>query len=151
MTDQLSFRDYATTEYAKHQEEQQLAEQERKVKDQACAYDAVISLLGQKWADLAHFDGTTFTLDNYTINNIKIRAQFDGYSFAGFTVRGTCPLCGTSIYSRACWNIADVGKMLTDFEPNFNHRCPFEPVPATTWQDKLAEAIAEAIEEIYPH
>jgi hypothetical protein len=63
-------------------------------------------------------------------------------------VRGLCPKCGHNCWSYDCYSEDDIGSMLVGFHPSYDHCCPPESTGQVSWQEKLAAALAEAIEEM---
>lgn len=69
-----------------------------------------------------------------------------------FTLLGDCPNCSRRCDSVEFADLAELGLLLAEFRPAPNHHCygSADGPKRDTWQDKLAAAIIEAIEERLP-
>ena len=60
---------------------------------------------------------------------------------------GTCPKCGQKVRSRSVGDLFSLGDMLTNFRPDYGHKCPkpeepTEPLDQDVPTDLLAAAVA---------
>lgn len=86
-------------------------------------------------------------------NDLVLQAEFSVNRICGWHVQGNCPKCGESVWSINTYdahNLVALGDSIVNFRPDFDHHCNTEAGPAQTqtWQEKMAEAIAEAIKEL---
>lgn len=83
------------------------------------------------------------------LENAGITARLAGGRGANpchMQILGECPHCGAQVWSgRNIYDMADLGEMLSEFRPDYTHRCPSEVHPPDA-VDNLIDALHELLE-----
>ena len=73
---------------------------------------------------------------------------------ATFAIWGECPECGEGVWSQNIFDLASLGAMIEEFDPEFNHVCEkepeeksVEPKPADYLYLAVRRIVAEYLEE----
>lgn len=132
-----SFTEMITAAYEAEKAEAEKATTAHRLRTQAQIAEALEELGIAEYTQ----DGNLVKLDGLTI-----KAEFE-YGHIEFQIQGKCPECNETCWSGTVSDLAGIGKMYFDFDPQYAHRCPQSQKPLTT-QEALVEAIVAIVNEV---
>jgi hypothetical protein len=97
---------------------QEAGEEQERQQIEAITVNAVHRILGA-------YEPQEINGPEVLIDGLLLRHQSnDNWMPGWFELRGKCPQCGQSVWSEPINSLTDLGKLLAQFEPAWNHTCP---------------------------
>ena len=102
------------------------------------------------WFERYHVESVVGNV--FIVEGVKMRLERD-YGKNLFTVFGACPRCGAECASREVPEFADIGELLVEFKPTYEHFCgsaaPIEDDKSNTPEARLLSALRDFIADDY--